>query len=63
MGSGALELGQALEATRTPLVGGGVAGVRKPLISASRLLEIGHKLVLDGKLRIQCRHHSAGEDR
>ena len=35
-----------------------VADVRKPLISASRLLERGHKLVLDEKPRIQ-RHHSA----
>ena len=31
-----------------------VADVRKPLISASRLLERGHKLVLDEKPRIQC---------
>ena len=28
--------------------------MRKPLISASRLLESGHKLVLDEKPRIQC---------
>ena len=37
-----------------------VADVGKPLISASRLLERGHKLVLDEKLRIQCKngHHS-----
>ena len=33
-----------------------VADVRKPLISASRLLERGHKLVLDEKLRIQCKN-------
>ena len=32
-----------------------VADVRKPLISASRLLERGHKLVLDEKRRIQCK--------
>ena len=32
-----------------------VADVRKPLVSASRLLEGGHKLVLDEKLRIQCK--------
>ena len=32
-----------------------VADVRKPLISASRLLERGRKLVLDEKLRIQCK--------
>ena len=30
------------------------ADVRKPLISASRLLEGGHKLLLDEKPRIQC---------
>ena len=29
--------------------------VRKPLISASRLLERGHKLALDEKPRIQCK--------
>ena len=33
-----------------------VADVRKPLISASRLLERGHKLVLDEKPRIQCKN-------
>ena len=33
-----------------------VAGVRKPLISASRLLERGHKLVLDERPRIQCKN-------
>ena len=33
-----------------------VADVRKPLISASRLLERGHKLVLDDKPRIQCKN-------
>ena len=33
-----------------------VADVRKPLISASRLLEKGHKLVLDEKPRIQCKN-------
>ena len=32
-----------------------VADVRKPLISASRLLERGHKFVLDEKQRIQCK--------
>ena len=32
------------------------ADVRKPLISASRLLERGHKLVLDEKPRIQCKN-------
>ena len=32
-----------------------VADVRKPLISASRLLEKGHKVVLDGDPRIQCK--------
>ena len=39
-----------------------VADARQPLISASRLLERGHKLVVDEKPRIQCkkwRHHSA----
>ena len=29
--------------------------MRKPLISASRLLEKGHKLILDGDPRIQCK--------
>ena len=33
-----------------------VADVPKPLISASRLLERGHKLVLDEKPRIQCKN-------
>ena len=33
-----------------------VADLRKPLISASRLLERGHKLVLDEKPRIQCKN-------
>ena len=33
-----------------------VADVRKPLISASRLLESCHKLVLDEKPRIQCKN-------
>ena len=33
-----------------------VADVRKPLISASRLLERGHKLVLDEMPRIQCKN-------
>ena len=33
-----------------------VADVRKALISASRLLERGHKLVLDEKPRIQCKN-------
>ena len=33
-----------------------VVDVRKPLISASRLLERGHKLVLDEKPRIQCKN-------
>ena len=33
-----------------------VADVRKPLISASRLLERGHMLVLDEKPRIQCKN-------
>ena len=33
-----------------------VADVRKLLISASRLLEKGHKLVLDEKPRIQCKN-------
>ena len=33
-----------------------VADVRKPLISASRLHERGHKLVLDEKPRIQCKN-------
>ena len=33
-----------------------VADVRKPLISASRLVERGHKLVLDEKPRIQCQN-------
>ena len=33
-----------------------VADVHKPLISASRLLERGHKLVLDEKPRIQCKN-------
>ena len=33
-----------------------VADVREPLISASRLLERGHKLVLDKKPRIQCKN-------
>ena len=33
-----------------------VADVRKPLISASRLLERGHKLELDEKPRIQCKN-------
>ena len=33
-----------------------VADVRKPLISASRQLERGHKLVLDEKPRIQCKN-------
>ena len=33
-----------------------VADVRKLLISASRLLERGHKLVLDEKPRIQCKN-------
>ena len=33
-----------------------VADVRKPLISASRLLERGHKLKLDEKPRIQCKN-------
>ena len=33
-----------------------VADVRKPLISASRLLERSHKLVLDEKPRIQCKN-------
>ena len=33
-----------------------VADVRKPLISANRLLERGHKLVLDEKPRIQCKN-------
>ena len=33
-----------------------VADVRKPLISASRLLERGHKLVLDEKPRTQCKN-------
>ena len=33
-----------------------VADVRKSLISASRLLERGHKLVLDEKARIQCKN-------
>ena len=32
-----------------------VVDVRKPLISASRLLEKGHKLALDEKPRIQCK--------
>ena len=38
-----------------------VADVRKPLISGSRLLERGHKLVLDEKPMIQCKngHNSA----
>ena len=38
-----------------------IADVRKPLISATRLLERGHKLVLDEKPRIQCEngHNSA----
>ena len=41
-----------------------VADVRKPLISASRLLEIRHKLVLDEKPRFQCKNgdNSARED-
>ena len=33
-----------------------VADVRKPVISASRLLERAHKLVLDEKPRIQCKN-------
>ena len=33
-----------------------VADVRKPLISASRLLGRGHKLVLDDNPRIQCKN-------
>ena len=33
-----------------------VADVRKPLISASHLLQRGHKLVLDEKPRIQCKN-------
>ena len=33
-----------------------VAGVRKPLISASCLFERGHKLVLDEKPRIRCKN-------
>ena len=33
-----------------------VADVRKPLVSASRPLERGHKLVLDEKPRIQCKN-------
>ena len=33
-----------------------VTDVREPLISASRLLERGHKLVLDEKPRIQCKN-------
>ena len=33
-----------------------VADVRKPLISASRLLDRGHKLVSDEKSRIQCKN-------
>ena len=33
-----------------------VADVRKPLISASRLLERGHKLVSDETSRIQCKN-------
>ena len=33
-----------------------VADVRKPLISTSRLLQRGHKLVLDEKPRIQCKN-------
>ena len=33
-----------------------VADVRKPLISASRLLERGHKLALVEKPRIQCKN-------
>ena len=33
-----------------------VADVRKPVISASRLLERGHKLVLDEKLRMMCKN-------
>ena len=33
-----------------------VADVRKPLISASRLLERGQKLVLDEKPRVQCKN-------
>ena len=33
-----------------------VANVRKPLISANRLLERGHKLVLEEKQRIQCKN-------
>ena len=33
-----------------------VADVRKPLISASRLLEVRHKLVLDEKSRTQCKN-------
>ena len=33
-----------------------VVDVRKPLISASRLLERGHKVVLDEKPRIQCKN-------
>ena len=33
-----------------------VADVRKPLISASRLLERGHKLVPDEKPRVQCKN-------
>ena len=33
-----------------------VADVRKPLISASRFLERGHKLVLDENPRVQCKN-------
>ena len=33
-----------------------VADMRKPLISASRVLERGHKLVLDKKPRTQCKN-------
>ena len=33
-----------------------VADVPKPLISASRLLERGHNLVLDEKPKIQCKN-------
>ena len=42
-----------------------VADVHKPLTSASRLLERGHKLVLVEKPRIQCKNgdNSAWEDR
>ena len=33
-----------------------VPDVRKPLISANRLLERGHKLVLDENPRVQCKN-------